>query len=187
MRESALKQATDEAVMTEIQAGRLDLLGVLYTRHSDRAYALCRRMVGDGSASEDLVQEAFLRVLRHRDKFRGDARFATWLHRIVRNVCLDHLNARNRENAAVQGLADEPCHRESFMPIDDSEISVTRMAFEKLSKEKQRCLIMARIDGCGYREIAARLGTSEGAARVRVHRAMNELKSNIESLGGRES
>jgi RNA polymerase sigma factor (sigma-70 family) len=172
-----MSNPSDEAVMAKIQAGRLELLGVLFARHSRRAYALCYRMVGDGSTAEDLVQEAFLRVLRYRDKFRGDARFATWLHRIVRNVCLDHLGARDRERIAVEELSADPSHRDAFASMDESDISVTRMAFERLSEDQRQCLVLARIDGWGYKEIAARLGTSEGAARVRVHRAMNELKS----------
>ena len=168
--------------MSKIQEGHLDLLGVLFARHSQRAYAQCYRLVGDGVVSEDLVQEAFLRVLRHRDKFRGDSRFATWLHRIVRNVCLDHIGARNRREAAFDELAADRDGCETSTAIDDSEVSVTRIAFDRLSKEKQELLVMARIDGCGYKAIAATLGVSEGAARVRVHRAMHELKSIIDAL-----
>ena len=168
--------------MCRIQEGHLDLLGVLFARHSRRAYAQCYRLVGDGSTAEDLVQEAFLRVLRHRDKFRGDSRFATWLHRIVRNVCLDYIGAQNRQEAAFEEFAagSEGC--ETAAAIDDSDVSVTRVAFERLSREKQELLIMARIDGHGYKAIAAALGVSEGAARVRVHRAVHELRSLIDNL-----
>ena len=182
-----LSVPSDEAVMCKIQEGRLDLLGILFTRHSDRAYALCYRMVGDSATSEDLVQEAFLRVLRYRDKFRGDSRFTTWLHRIVRNVCLDHLGTKGRERAAVDALAADADRGEGFTTIDDSEISITRLAFDKLSAQQQECLVLARIDGVAYRDIAARLGTSEGAARVRVHRALRELQSQIDTLSESES
>lgn len=168
--------------MESIQAGRLELLGVLFARHSERAYALCYRMVGDGAASEDLVQEAFLRVLRYRDRFRGDARFATWLHRIVRNVCLDHLGARNREKAAVAELCADPSGLDAFAILDESDISITRMAFDRLSAEQRQCLVLARIEGCDYGDVARRLGISRGAARVRVHRAMKALKSIIDEL-----
>lgn len=173
--------------MSQIQEGRLELLGVLFSRHSRRAYAQCYRMVGDGAASEDLVQEAFLRVLRHRDKFRGDARFTTWLHRIVRNVCLDHLGAEKKQAEAAAELAATPGSGELFSVIDDSEISVTRAAFDLLSEAQRRCLILARIDGWSYKEIAAEIGITEVAARVRVHRALNQLKSIIEDLSETES
>ena len=173
--------------MLKIQEGHLDLLGVLYARHQRRAFAQCYRMVGNSDTSEDLVQESFLRVLRHRDKFRGESRFTTWFHRITSNVCLDHLGAQRREVAAFDEFAADREGCETFTAMDESDISVTRIAFDKLSKEKQQLLIMARIDGCGYKEIGAQLGTSEGAVRVRVHRTMHELKSIIDELSESDS
>lgn len=168
--------------MSKIQEGQLDLLGVLFARHSRRAYAQCFRTVGNSESCDDLVQEAFLRVLRYRDNFRGESLFSTWFYRIVRNVCYDHLGARKKEGAAYDKLATEQESAEAHAPIDDSEVSVTRVAFEKLSHDQQQLLIMARIDGCGYREIAARIGTTEGAARVRVHRTITQLQSIIDDL-----
>lgn len=173
--------------MLKIQAGQLDLLGVLYARHQRRAFAQCYRIVGNSDTSEDLVQESFLRVLRHRDKFRGESRFTTWFHRITSNVCLDHLGAQRREVAAFDEFAADRDGCETFTAMDESDVSVTRIAFDKLSQEKQQLLIMARIDGCDYKQIAEQLGTSEGAARVRVHRTMHELKSIIDELSESDS
>lgn len=170
--------------MSKIQEGHLDLLGVLFARHSQRAYSHCFRIVGNGEASEDLVQEAFLRVLRFRSSFRGESSFSTWFYRIVRNVCYDHLKAEKSESAAFDRLAIEQKSHETHVAIDDTEVSVTRIAFGKLSADQQQLLIMARVDGFGYREIASKLGITEGAARVRVHRTIAELQSIIDDLSG---
>lgn len=185
--EDGLSYPSDEAVMAKIQEGHLDLLGILFSRHSKKAYALCYRMVGDSHTSEDLVQEAFLRVLRYRNKFRGDARFSTWLYRIVTNVCLDHLGARNKEAAAYDELVAESGETDCIPPPDDSDIAIARAAFETLSPEQKELLVMSRIDGVGYGDIAAHYGVSEGAARVRVHRIMRELKSQVTKLTEAES
>lgn len=168
--------------MAKIQEGHLDLLGVLFTRHSHKAFALCYRMVGDGDKSNDLVQEAFLRVLRYRDSFRGDASFATWLYRIVTNVCLDHLGSERRTDVLRERLATEAGMGESFLTIDESEVSVVSAAFQRLSADKQQLLTQSRIEGFGYKEIASNLGISEGAARVRVHRIVSELRSIMDDL-----
>ena len=165
-----------------IQEGSLDLLGVLFTRHSRRAYALCYRMVADSDIAEDLVQESFLRVIRYRDSFRGEARFTTWLHSIVRNVCLDYLGKQSREHLAASELAADATTNETSTPLDDSDMSITKLAFDSLTSEQQQLLVMSRIDGVGYKEIASHLGSTEGAARVRVHRTMLALKSAIERL-----
>ena len=88
---------------------------------------------------------------------------------------------------AVSDPAAVPGPAERYSVIDESEMSVTRQAFDRLSDDQRQCLILARVDGWSYREIAARLGTSEVTARVRVHRALKELKSIIETLSGVES
>lgn len=168
--------------MSKIQEGQLDLLGVLFARHSRRAYAQCFRIVGNSEASEDLVQEAFLRVLRYRSTFRAESQFSTWFYRIVRNVCYDHLGAQKKEGAAYEKFVAKQESDEPFAPLDDSEVSVTRIAFDKLTGEQQQLLIMARIDGYGYRKIAAKIGITEGAARVRVHRTIAALQSIIDEL-----
>ncbi len=173
--------------MAQIQEGHLDLLGVLFSRHSKRAYRLCYRMVGDGHTSEDLVQESFLRVLRYRKNFRGDSHFSTWLYRIVTNVCLDHLHARSKEVAAFDELVAESANFDSEMAPDDSDVGIVEAAFEALSPGQRELLVMSRIDGVGYREIAAHYGVTEGAARVRVHRTVRELKSSVTKLMEAES
>ena len=83
--------------------GDLDALGVLFNRHHARVHALCYRLTGDASVADDLVQESFLRVLKYRKGFGARAAFTTWLYRLVRNVCMDHMNAAatNRVRAAV--------------------------------------------------------------------------------------
>src|ERR1700754_3012739 len=95
----AAPDATDTALMLAVRAGDLTRLGELFARHFDSAYAFCRRMTRDDTAAEDLAQEAFLRVLRYRESFRGDARFTTWLYRICRNLCASHLERLARERA----------------------------------------------------------------------------------------
>lgn len=168
--------------MVKIQDGHLDLLGVLYARYSEKAYRLCYRTVTDSEMAEDLVQEAFLRVLRFRAQFRGDARFSTWLYTIVRNVCLDHVRKRTRENAAVGEMRIDPTGCEQSMSLDTSEMSAIKRAFDALKPEQKKMLVLSRVDGIGYKEIAEKLGFTEGAVRVRIHRALRKLKSDIARL-----
>jgi RNA polymerase sigma-70 factor (ECF subfamily) len=173
--------------MAKVQDGHLDLLGILFTRHSKKAHELCYRMVGDAHISEDLVQESFLRVLRYRKSFRGDARFSTWLYRIVKNVCLDHIGAQSKEDAAFEELKAESADDHSLATPGDGDFGVVKAALEALSAVQRELLVMSRIDGVGYKEIATHFGLTEGAARVRVHRTIRELKSNVSKLTEVES
>ena len=173
--------------MAAIQAGHVELLGLLFTRHSPKAFALCYRLVGNAEAADDLVQDAFLRVLRYRASFRAEARFTTWLYRIVRNVCMDYLKASSRAGELERQIAAQGDELDSAPAVDDSRLSVLRAALERLDPDKRELLIAARIDGLGYAQLAERFGASEGAIRVRVHRAMGELKRLVEALQEGES
>lgn len=185
--DNGLNYPTDESIMAKIQAGNLDLLGVLYARYSKKAYRLCYRTVMDSEMAEDLVQEAFLRVLRYRTQFRGESRFSTWLYTIVRNVCLDHVRKRTREHAAVGEFSSDPTGRDEAMWLDTSEMSAVKIAFDGLQPEQKRLLVLSRVDGIGYKEIAEELGFTEGAVRVRIHRTLRKLKSDIDGLKEFES
>src|SRR5260221_12245580 len=66
----------------------------IYRKHSRHVYALCLRMIGNQAEAEDLTQEAFLRVFRKIQTFRGDSAFSTWLHRLAVNVVLMHLRKK---------------------------------------------------------------------------------------------
>ncbi len=87
----------DESLMCQVAGGDPDALGALFARHHHRVHALCFRYVGDSTTADDLVQESFLRVQRYGKSFDGRARFTTWLYRLVRNVCMDHLASSERD------------------------------------------------------------------------------------------
>src|SRR5215216_5082383 len=104
---------TDTELMLAVRGGDLDALGALFRRHYDRAHALCYRLTTSAEAADDLAQETFLRILRYRHTFRGDAQFTTWMYRLARNVCLDHLRSAARADGAAarwaaEGEATEP-------------------------------------------------------------------------------
>ena len=172
---------SDRAMMRAIQEGHLDLLGVLYERHSSRVSAQCSGMVDDVEAVDDLVQEVFLRVLRYRQSYRGEAQFTTWLHRITRNVCLDHISARKKDKAVDGHLASRPEAEPAQRPGAE-RLAVLRRALDSLDTEKRDLLVWRRLEGLSYAELAERFGVTEGALRVRVHRATIELKAAFDAL-----
>lgn len=165
----------DERLMLALADGDLASLGELYRRHMPKVHDLCCRLTG-GEAADDLVQETFLRVLRHRRGFRGEARFSTWIYRIARNVCLDHLRA-NRQRAARERrgvVADNAVRAEPREPPD--ELPALERALARLAPEKREVLILSRYYDLDNTEVAEILGCSVGAVKVRVHRALKEVR-----------
>src|SRR5688572_8487300 len=100
-----MSSATDEDLMQRVLGGDTIALDALFRRHHQRVHALCVRIVADASSADDLVQETFLRVMRFAGSYRGTARFTTWLYRIARNVCVDHLKHEQRR-VQVQAFDD---------------------------------------------------------------------------------
>ena|ERR671919_2811466 len=144
-----------------------------------QVYTLAARLVGDRHEAEDVAQEAYLRVHRSLRTFRGDSSFQTWLYRIVANTAMTHLRKRGR----FGDLADEP---ETVLRLADSgppegevDTDHVRVALNALPDAQRVILLMKDAYGFSCREIADEMGVSEGAVKVRLHRARRRLKDSL--------
>ena len=162
--------------MRQAQAGDLEAVGILFTRHHRRVHALCYRLTGDAAAAEDLTQESFLRVIRYGRSFEGQAKFTTWLYRVVRNRCLDHNAARKRDRERHETMATDPTMHDSPDPPDRERGELLGRALDRLPAGMREVLVLSRYQGLRYSEIADLCQDSVGAIKVRAHRAMRELR-----------
>jgi RNA polymerase sigma-70 factor (ECF subfamily) len=156
----------------------------LYLRHHQRVYACCVRLTGDPDTAADLTQEVFLRMLREVASFRGEARFSTWLLRIARNVSIDW-----RRAAQSQARGEAAMARQMTLPDRDPSAPLTRTdllerALARLRPESREALVLARYHDLPHAELALVLDCSVAAARVRVHRAIRELREIVLALEG---
>jgi RNA polymerase sigma-70 factor (ECF subfamily) len=141
-------------------------------------YTQAFRLVGDRQEAEDVAQEAYLRVFRGLAGFRGDAQFETWLYRIVSNAAMSHLRKRRRFGELVMDPSEEP--GEPVSPVRVAEEAVDRdsltKALDSLPPSLRVVVIMKDVYGLSCREIGGQIGVSEGAVKVRLHRARKRLK-----------
>ena len=173
---------SDEALMSAVSAGDIGALGRLVERHQGRALRLARRITGTQDAAEDIVQEAFLRVYGAADRYRPSARFTTWLHRIVVNLCWDH---RRRWRPAGELTAAEP-ERSPSDPtacLADAEMrAAVRRAVAALPARQRLAVVLHRFDGRTMREVADLTGWSESAAESCLVRAYRQLRRDLADL-----
>lgn len=179
----------DPAVTPELLAAcrRGDAVAIeeVVRRTHRQVYTLAVRLVRDRYEAEDVVQDSYLRALRGLPSFREDARFETWLYRIVTNTAMSHLRRRARmgelwserddggpEIPAPTELEEETVHRDALS-----------RALDALPAGMRSVVILKDVYGFSCAEIGEELGVSEGAIKVRLHRARKRLK---ESLFGRE-
>ena len=178
-------ESSDEELMIALRDGELAAFDALFRRHYDTVRTMCARMTATPSVGDDLAQETFLRVLRHRTTFRGDARFTTWLYRIARNLCLEQIARHARDRHIVERWsAEAPA---SMTPQHGDETEHLAAAMRSLTPEQREVLVLCRYHDLPFAEIGTILGCTAGAARVRAHRALTALRNAYHSLGGRDS
>jgi RNA polymerase sigma-70 factor (ECF subfamily) len=149
----------------------------LVDRYHRRVFAVCLQVLGSPSDAEDATQETFIKLARGADSFRGDAKLSTWLYRVARNVCTDHVryDARRPSTpvAEIVDLHEAPSESDSTAGTDTA-MSV-RAALAELDEEHRRVLLLVGVEGLSYAEAAEATGTAVGTVKSRVSRARVRL------------
>jgi RNA polymerase sigma-70 factor (ECF subfamily) len=145
-----------------------------------RVYSLAYRLVRDRSDAEDVAQEAYLRMYRGLAGFREEARFETWMHRIVANCAMTALRKRGRfGNVTSDEELDVPVpDRAADRAVDRDELE---RALAELPEGQRVAVLLKDVYGLSVREISEELGVEEGAVKVRLHRARKRLAQSLMS------
>jgi RNA polymerase sigma factor (sigma-70 family) len=180
-----LESLADNTLMLKVKEGNLDKLGLLFERYKKPLFGFFYGMNKDAELSEDLVQNVFFRILKYRYLFRGEGDFKTWMFHIARNVNHDHFrkikwkqkeSLDNWENRLSSGE-----NRATEFQQDD-EMQLLSMAMDRLPEDKREILLLSKYQEKKYKEIGEIIGCSEGAVKVKVFRALQELKLMYQQL-----
>ena len=183
--------ATDEELMRAVQAGDEAAFPLLYRRYERRLLGFLGPYVGDPGLAEDLLQETFLRVFRQRASYESRGAFRTWLFAIARNLALDHLRRRRglREPPSPRGEASQleadpeklPTPAPDALGILAARDAATALqsALLELPEEHRAVILLCRLEGVRYREIAEVLGSTVVAVKVRAHGALLTLRKRL--------
>lgn len=170
---------SDTELMREVRDGRTGGLATLFERHHTRLYRFCLRMTGNRQASEDLVQDVFMRMLKHKGTFKDEMVFAPWMFRIARNACVDHLRRSSVDSVPEEEIDRRPAEHDAQARSEDAvdeRAELIRRALLALPVERREVLVLSRYEFKSYEEIARALGCSVGAVKVRAHRAIKQLR-----------
>lgn len=170
---------SDKALMLKVKKGELDKLGLLFERYHRGLYRYFYRMCRDKNTSEDLVQSVFERLLKYRQSYTGDGKFSTWLFSIARNQFNDHHRRSERIGNPVQFDEDRfEMPEEKTGPVHQAKEKkeILEEALYALPEDYREVIILSRYEGLRYNEIAEILESTEGAIKVKMFRAMKELK-----------
>ena len=178
-----LRDLDDNALLARHRDGDSAAFGVLVARHRDRAWSVALRTLGDPNEAADAVQDAFVSAYRSASTFRSEAKFSTWLHRIVVNACLDRLR-RARVRATVP--LDETAAAAIADPTDAmaaSDLAADVGAALRLISDDQRlAVLLVDVHGLPVDEAAAVLGVPSGTVKSRCHRGRVALAAHLGHL-----
>ena len=140
-------------------------------------YRLALHLVRDAATAEDVTQEAFVRAYRSLVRFRGDAKFTTWLFRIAHNCATDAIRRRGRQRILESRVA-EP------VPSPDASLrAAIREAIDALPADLREAFVLIEVFGLSYREAAGVLHVLPGTLKSRMHRTRRLL---MDALGDEE-
>lgn len=182
----------DNALIEAAQRGEQDAFRQLVERHQRRVFAIALGIVRDENDARELTQEAFIRVFRGIDKFKGGSSFFTWLYRIVTNLAIDLMRRPGRRDTEFvdERQANEASGDEALAPFVshvDGEDPFHVVRRGELAKRLQEALdalppyhlgviLMREVEGMSYEEMAQAMGVSKGTIMSRLFHARQKLQ-----------
>jgi RNA polymerase sigma-70 factor (ECF subfamily) len=172
-------QDEERLLIARAVKGDREAARALYDRHAERIYRLAYRLAGDADLAADLTQDVFVRAFREIGKFRGEAAFGTWLHRVAVTTCLNGLRKikRLRTREVTLELAEGEAH--DHAAVSPEVRDAVAAAIEALPESLRVVLVMYSLEGYSHAEIAAAVGIAEGTSRSRVFEARAQLRARL--------
>jgi RNA polymerase sigma-70 factor (ECF subfamily) len=183
--------ATDEMLMVRYQRGERAAFAELLRRHNRPVYNFVRRLLGAPTVAEDVTQDVFMRLVQNAAEFKHEARFATWLYTIARNLCIDQLRrAAHRRHASLDQPVgcDEGQLLGELLSDGSGRASVERSAVsaevrssivkavESLSEEQREVFLLREVANLPFKDIAEVTGVGENTVKSRMRYALDHMR-----------
>jgi RNA polymerase sigma-70 factor (ECF subfamily) len=170
----------DEELMLRVREGMGEMLAVLFDRYQVPLFNFYCRLTADRVASEDLVQDVFFRILKYRQSYRPGTPFRAWMYQIARNARQDY--HRKHPEALPYEPEMSPAVYSSDQVETRQQNELLQRALLMLPEEKREVLVLSRFQELKHEEIAGMLDCQVGTVKVRIHRALRELRTIFERL-----
>jgi RNA polymerase sigma-70 factor, ECF subfamily len=192
---TSARTESDEALMIRFQRGERAAFTQLVRRHQTGLFNFAMRQLRVASLAEDVVQEAFVRVVQNALDFKHEARFSTWVYTITRNLCIDHL--RKRALRKHPSLDESKRGEEGDGPTlgeqtADSRANVERqvtgtelkeriaLAVDELPDDQREVFLLRELSNLPFKEIAEITGVPENTVKSRMRYALERLQAALQ-------
>jgi RNA polymerase sigma factor (sigma-70 family) len=175
----------DNEIMLSVKNGDINRLEQLFDKYSKGLYNYFRLQIMDNSNSEDLVQNVFYSILKYRHTYKEGADFKAWIYTIARNEKINFLKNRRYFNSEIDSeLSDENTKTPEEDLVNKGDTDNLRMALDRVSPDNRELITLYRFAGLPYTKIAEITGCEVGTLKVRMFRAMKELKEVFHQISG---
>lgn len=179
----AYRKLSDVDLVTKARNGDGRALDTLVERYAPRVQRIASQLIGDLEEARDAAQESLVKLCTRLRQFRGEAQFATWLHRLVVNTCRDRIARQRVRQTEPLVLEDEPAGEESdpsrVVALTDVRREVAD-ALARLSANQRAAVVLRDVFGFTYEEISRIARMPVGTAKCYVHRARARLRVALE-------
>lgn len=167
-----MEEHSDESLMAQVADGNLDNLKILFERHHVHVYNFLFKMSGDRMLSEDITQDVFYKLMKYRDSYNG-GNFISWMFTIARNNLKTHYRRNKTNNEDLSVLEYRVTDNDDEKTEDYSHL---QKALSKLDVSDRELLVMNRFQEIKYAELAEIVGSTPGAVKTKVSRALKKLR-----------
>ncbi len=190
---SQRSDASDEALMARFQSGDRGAFAILVRRHQTPLYNFALRHLASSASAEEVVQEAFMRVVQSASEFRQSSRFTAWVYTIVRNLCIDTLRKKaQRQHRSLDEPAGSDDHGQAptlgektpdrGANVERSAVSVEMRtsllsAIDSLPDEQREVFLLREISNLPFKEIAKVVDAPENTVKSRMRYALERLQA----------
>lgn len=178
-------EPSDGAIVARVRAGDRDAYRILVRRYQDGLYRHALRMTSHADTAADLVQGALVKAYTHIHRCRDPERFGAWLFRILANRCKDHLKSRRRKDVSLEADHVPPARSTEDPELDTERLELRTLlqaAIERLPDIQREAFLLKHVEGRSYEEISEMLDVSVPALKMRVLRAREALKAELEEV-----
>lgn len=185
-----MAELTDDDLVAMYRDGDVDAFDALFDRYSGTVYNFARVMLGNADGAEDVMQETFMAITRTARSYEPRGRFRSWLLRVVRNRCLNRLQAQSvrRRVLAESGLGTIELPSREPTPADRAaateELALVERRIAELPERQREALCLYAYEQMTYRDIAQVLELPINTVKTLIHRARAALASALAREGG---
>ena len=172
----------DELLVLQCQAGDGKALKTLIDRWQPRLARLAWRLTGEHEAARDVVQDAWLAIVRGLKRLDDPAQFRSWAYRIVNNKCTDWTRRRIVQRRATKHLQEQAVSVHQVRTDRSDDVAQLRTALANLPGQQRALLSLHYLDGLSVAEMARVLSVPQGTLKSRLFHARNRLKQALERV-----